>query len=1224
MITQDNLTQVLQQLNFTNTNNIFTKKINKVNLTVDFNQQKIIYPTEITINDKTTCNFSANENFVVFECVHRLLEQGYQANHIELEKKWQLGHSQKSGKADICVKDNDDNIILIIECKTAGSEYTKAKNILENDPRNQLFSYLQQATTTQFLALYASDFVDNQLSSEYYLIATKDNLQLLADNKNLKGYKDTATTQQKWQVWCDTYDQEYATIGLFENNRPYEIGKDKFNRDDLQIVNNKDIQKIHHKFASVLRKYSLDEKETAFNVLVNLFLCKATDENINPEELQCYWKGKAYDNPFDFQDRLQKLYQKGMKDFLDEDITYITREQIEEEFAIFGDDPSVIKDHILEHFKQQKFFSSSSTFSLIEVNNEKRFYQNFYILLDIFKIIQNISLTGSEENQLLGDLFEIFLDGGVQQSEGMFFTPMPIVKFIISSLPHKNQPKVIDYACGAGHFLNEYARYNKDCTAIIGIDKSHRLAKISKVSSYMYNNKIDIITNDALVDNPKVQDNDFDVLIANPPYSVKGFLETLSEEQRAKFTELNPCVSNISTGKYIECFFIEKAKQILKKDAVMGIVLPSSILNKTENIYSTTREIILKHFYIYAIAQLPSETFGKTGTNTVTLFLQRKDPKADLDIHYKNMAHLWINNKFETNELHKDNWLLASYCDYLEIDFELYKQFLADNLSDELLQVEMFSEYQKAYAKLSKANQKKYKNLVEFIKEKEEEKLYFYCLAKTQKNEVIIVLSPDKKSDAKKFLGYEWSNRKGNEGIQYLASVDIDLSIDKDELEDNEKRALENQQGLKYINTPLYNPSDSDDMGKINKIIKDNFNGIKTAINEDLGAFVSRAKLEDMLDFDRVDFGKTLNLNPKKKIEIKSKWDLKRLGDICVIISGQSPKSDFYNENKKGLPFYQGKTEFTKKYIQNPKIYTSEITKTSIQNDILMSVRAPVGTVNINPFEKICIGRGLCAIRGNEQISQKYLFVYLQSIENILSNASNSGAIFQSISRSQLENFKIPLPPLEIQQKIIDEIEILENEEKENATKIENLKNEISTKLNNLYHQSEKEIRLTDDCFIIGIGKRVLKKEIREQGKYPIYSANVFEPFGYTDKELLTDFSMATVIWGIDGDWSVNVIAKNQPFYPTDHCGYLRVKNEEIEPIYIAHCLEKAGIEKRFSRTIRASIDRISDIKIPLPPLAEQQKIVAEIEKIETQIKTLEEKLQKIPTQKEQILKEYL
>ena len=107
---------------------------------------------------------------------------------------------------------------------------------------------------------------------------------------------------------------------------------------------------------------------------------------------------------------------------------------------------------------------TNNDFAFIDVHNEELFKQNSEILLKIVKMFQDIKLKTDEQNQFLGDLFEGFLDDGIKQNEGQFFTPLPITRFIISSLPLEslfnesdNIPKVIDYACGAGHFLNEYA-----------------------------------------------------------------------------------------------------------------------------------------------------------------------------------------------------------------------------------------------------------------------------------------------------------------------------------------------------------------------------------------------------------------------------------------------------------------------------------------------------------------------------------------------------------------------------------------------------------------------------------------------------------------------------------------------------------------------------------------------------------------------------------------------
>lgn len=96
MITQDTLKDLLLALRFEESGEQYHKNIpnSDTYLGVDFSQNKLIYPEEqgLTVNERQTCNFSANENFVVFECIHRLLEKGYKPQHIELEPKWKLGH----------------------------------------------------------------------------------------------------------------------------------------------------------------------------------------------------------------------------------------------------------------------------------------------------------------------------------------------------------------------------------------------------------------------------------------------------------------------------------------------------------------------------------------------------------------------------------------------------------------------------------------------------------------------------------------------------------------------------------------------------------------------------------------------------------------------------------------------------------------------------------------------------------------------------------------------------------------------------------------------------------------------------------------------------------------------------------------------------------------------------------------------------------------------------
>lgn len=172
---------------------------------------------------------------------------------------------------------------------------------------------------------------------------------------------------------------------------------------------------------------------------------------------------------------------------------------------------------------------------------------------------------------------------------------------------------------------------------------------------------------------------------------------------------------------------------------------------------------------------------------------------------------------------------------------------------------------------------------------------------------------------------------------------------------------------------------------------------------------------------------------------MKKGWEIRKLGEVCHVIAGQSPEGKYYNTNGKGLPFYQGKKEFSEKYIGEPTFWTTKTTKEAEPEDILLSVRAPVGPINI-ATRKICIGRGLAAIRAGKTISKDYLFYFLLKNENEFE--SNTGAVFNSISKKQIENIEIPLPPLPEQQRIVsilDESFSVIDQAKANAE--QNLKN---------------------------------------------------------------------------------------------------------------------------------------------------------------------------------------
>ncbi len=160
-------------------------------------------------------------------------------------------------------------------------------------------------------------------------------------------------------------------------------------------------------------------------------------------------------------------------------------------------------------------------------------------------------------------------------------------------------------------------------------------------------------------------------------------------------------------------------------------------------------------------------------------------------------------------------------------------------------------------------------------------------------------------------------------------------------------------------------------------------------------------------------------------------WEKKKLMEIADVIMGQSPKSEFYNLEKDGLPFHQGVGSFGSRFVVDT-IFSSSITRIAESNNILFSVRAPVGRLNFTK-NKIVIGRGLAAMN-HKKGYQSFLFYLLKErffIDNIIGN----GAIFASISKEELLNLEFLLPKdvlaqkyNEVAHKIDEEIKRLDSQ----------------------------------------------------------------------------------------------------------------------------------------------------------------------------------------------------
>ena len=1146
MITKENLKEVLEILGFealyggggkkldsksleSKQAHIYTKTINSYIMQVDFTKQQLIYPQGIKINDTTTSNFSHPENFVVFECVHRLLEKGYKAESLELEKKWRLGGELKGGKADILVRDNQDNTYLIIECKTtqenSKSEFSKEwERMKENG--GQLFSYFQQEKATKFLCLYASDLEAESKSIIYqnYIIQAFDNDEYLQENELENSYKKASNNTELFAVWKESYKLQSFTQGIFESQvNAYKILETTPTFSNLQELKE---EGKYHEFAKILRKHNISGKENAFDKLVNIFLCKIYDESFNKNNLKFGYFGVMADTYASMQDRLMLLYKEAMSEFLGEEITFVSNDDIEKAFKkLHAKD---LKAQIQKHIKELKFYSNND-FAFLEVHNKELFLQNALVLKEIIELFAPYKLTQNSTNQFLGNLFELFLQKGMKQDEGQFFTPIQICEFIMYALPLDSMAKaskplkVLDFACGAGHFLNTYAnelkRYatqdlQEHYKQIYGIEKEYRLSKVAKVSSAMYGqNEINILYADALatheLENPKtdsgnkqklqINNHSFDLLIANPPYSVKGFLETLSAKSKKTYTLFSDEI-NIETNNAIECFFIERANQLLRDNAKAAIILPSSILNK-DGIYKSTREILLINFDFIAIVELGSGTFGATGTNTIILFLRKKDSftpeNATISQDYSNIKNYIESGHLSQNEPYKD-YINAfnAYCDFRGFDKGAYESFLNGSLESQpngwaagfraqkdlessynldkapsetkdteqnvessqsttqLLELEAFKEYHAAFKETSEykklLDSKAYKDskdkdtlihnaFLAYARAIEKDKLLYFSLSLNQAP--IIIKAPNDNKEQKKFLGYEWSNRKGDEGLKELHNPYLSPLFERDNPQNENKLAHLIRQA--FVST---------DMGGVRGLGREKASQIESnPIPQDLSTYAFKAKLIDMLDFSKVDFNKAISLNPtNSQGEGKTqnpfencKFELIQLAECGEFIGGLW--------TGKKPPFIKAKV------IRN--------TNFSLKGDLKLDTEYPELEVEKSQFEKRKLEYGDIIIEksggsSTQAVGRVVIFTFktneLYSFSNftnrlrvtrddlspfflhlVLNYLYQKGVTFlmqngmsgiRNLDMKAYQRLKIPLPPLEIQKQIVAECEKVEEQ----------------------------------------------------------------------------------------------------------------------------------------------------------------------------------------------------
>lgn len=1111
-VSSEYIKKLLLVLGYKETNfGIYNKKYkNNYTISINFDKEKIFYidnnfDKNIKLGDETTSNFENSENFVVLECVDRLLEKGYSPDSITLEKKWEMGRKEK-GKLDILV--SKDNIsYLMIECKTWGSEFNKEYKNMLNKKGGQLFSYYNQDRNAEYLCLYTSILNDDD-KIEYKNEIVKIDEEL----------KTLANVEEIYNRW----NKQFSFNGIFEKDiLPYGIQAKALLKKDLKIITPEDGKNIYNQFLEILRHNVVSDKPNAFNKIFNLFVCKVFDEDNTKEneELSFQWR-EATDNYEIFIDRLNQLFQSGMKDYLNKIIFYIKLDDIKQK-----------NEKELRESLMQAMIYKNQEFSFVDIFDERDFKRNTSIVKEVVELLQGYQFRYTEKHQFLGDFFENLLNTGFKQEVGQFFTPRILTRFIVQSIPIKEMikekilsgdkdfiPKVIDFACGSGHFLTEAMdiiqkslleigkenldilkrvedvlnRYNNDPDKFIwakdyiyGIENDYRLVKTTKLSCFfngdgeaqiLQTSGIYPFSHDdyrgTLLDTKNKENERFDIVISNPPYSVSGF-KAIMDRNSDKSFDLYKYITDSS--KEIEVIFIERMKQLLKPNGYAAIILPISIL-QNDGLYEKARTIIFENFYLKGIVKLGSNAFQATGTNTVILFLQKREKSISLE------------------------------------------------------------------------NKESYVNM---------------C-----KDKKLLIIDTGEKDDEKKFLGYSFSNRRGSEGIT----------------EERDKEGI-------YLGS-LLDEKNRDNINKANyymlQALYDNYPKVVKELEKNIYVL----NLEDCFNFEADKFLNSISLTKKKRI--KSKYKLETLDKLFEIVIGGTPNREKREYYENGTHLWLSISEMngniiydTKEKINDLGIKNSNV-KLIPKNTLLLSFKLSIGRVAISGKELYTNEAIAGLIPKNHNIDQKYAFYLFRDRFKDLQSNIKSNVFGKSLNIKTISAINIPLPPINNQKEIISLMEEQENIILEQ----EKIIKESNDKINSLDFINYNKCKLSDKTkFQIFIGKRVLQKNIKENGKYPIYSANVYKPFGYIDELLFDEFSSTFVLWGIDGDWMTNYILPNNPFYPTDHCGVIKCIDNSVNMIYFNYAFSIVGKEYGFNRNLRASIDRIEKLQIPIPDLNKQNEI---------------------------------
>lgn len=929
----------------------------------------ISYGPGIIIGRGTILNLLDAENLVVLECVVSLLDAGYSPDSIELERAFQLGH-RPGGWLDVLVK-RGEKTYMMVECKTAGAEFTKELRNLTTKPSNQLLSYLLQDRDLEQAVLYSSQVVrepgaDPRIEREYAGFATT---YLIGNN-----------TKALFNNW----NKELYRAGLMDS-QPYTVHEKSLTVGDLQDMTQTDGQQLFNLFKEILRRHAVSDNPNAFNKIFNLFICKILDEDSADDSAVTEFQWRGSEDATIVLERLSGLYDRGMREYLKLNIEQPGNKLADATAGLTKAQREAV-GKLLAEVRQY----NNPNFAFIDVYDKESYEQNAEIVRDIVRLLQTRRLRYTQKHGFMGMFFEQLLNTSMKQESGQFFTPGPIAQFVTESLPmeqlisrkiQKKDPEflpyAIDYAAGSGHFLTEYmdrihkvldklpptgfltntqkgnaSRWVNGGLAwagefVYGIELDYRLAKTAKVSTFLNGDgDARVIRGNGLghflhdedfkkaggklvraSNSPEDRDiGTFDVVVANPPYSVAEFAATV--EHGAESFELWKSLGDKSDK--IEALFIERTKHLLTDHGVAGLVLPTSLLTN-DGVEVHARAMMLRYFDIVGIVTLGDRVFIATDTPCSIVFLRRRPNSESAAVSHAIKEFISSGT---------DSTILGVAGSIAEYASTVHNSTL-DSLYEAVKSptnsmLQMFDDYEWALANRSnKSTETRLcddngdptiasPKLLEFVLENEIARMEAYFL--TRGKSTVLVRAPENSTAKKKFLGYEFSERKRHEGISFLS-------------------------GTGSIQTPLFDPENSSNPDKVSSLIKSHFEGNPIPVPAELSQWAEVVPTSDVVGLSDMVFKwslSTIAQPPALNFVVPTK----RLGDVCSITIGGTPSRQ-RPEYFRGDELWLSVSEMNESVIQSTKekvtanaVAASNLKKVK-KGTLLMSFKLSIGKTAI-------------------------------------------------------------------------------------------------------------------------------------------------------------------------------------------------------------------------------------------------------------------------------------